>query len=92
MAILVSEPPSGPRWIHELKLDGFRMGVFLTTRAKRRDVQIVSRNGTDYTGAYPEVVDSALALPVESATLDGEGVVLNEPTARRSSRDPRSAR
>ena len=22
-AILVAEPPSGPRWIHELKLDGY---------------------------------------------------------------------
>ena len=32
-AILVAEPPSGPRWIHELKLDGFRMGVFITRRA-----------------------------------------------------------
>src|SRR5438270_7419214 len=77
-AVLVAEPPSGPRWIHELKLDGFRMGVFLTNRGGVRDVRILSRRGTEYTSAYPEVVAGALALPCESATLDGEVVVLNE--------------
>ena len=77
-AILVAEPPSGPRWIHELKLDGFRMGVFITRAGKRRSVKIVSRNGNDYTTTYPEVVAAALLLPCESGTLDGEVVVLDE--------------
>src|SRR5690349_15517369 len=77
-AVLVAEPPSGPRWIHELKLDGYRMGVFLERRGKSRDVRIVSRNGNDFTAAYPEVARSALALPCDTAALDGEVVVLNE--------------
>ena len=77
-ALLVAEPPRGPRWVHELKLDGFRMGVFIAREGKRRVVRIVSRRGTDYTNAYPEVVASALALPCETAALDGEVVVLNE--------------
>jgi hypothetical protein len=39
-AILVSERPSGPRWVHEL--DGFRMGVFITRHGNTRSVQIIS--------------------------------------------------
>jgi ATP-dependent DNA ligase len=37
-------PPSGPDWIHEIKLDGFRMMV-------RRDpagVRLLTRNGYDW--------------------------------------------
>jgi bifunctional non-homologous end joining protein LigD len=41
-------------------------------------VQIVSRNGNDFTAAYPEIVASALALPCRTATLDGEVVVLKD--------------
>lgn len=77
-AILVAEPPTGPRWVHELKLDGYRMGLFITRPGKRRQVSIVSRNGNDWTDTYPEVVDAALALPCETATLDGEVVILND--------------
>ena len=77
-AILVAEPPTGPRWIHELKLDGYRMGVFIRREGRARAVRIISRNGNEYTAAYPEVVASALSLPCESATLDGEVVILNE--------------
>ena len=40
-ALLVDTPPVGDRWIHELKLDGFRMGVFIGAR----QVQIISRRG-----------------------------------------------
>src|SRR5689334_17801727 len=77
-AILVSEPPTGPRWVHELKLDGYRMGVFIRREGRARTVRIVSRNGNDYTARYAEVVRSALSLPCESATLDGEVVIRNE--------------
>ena len=64
--------------MHELKLDGFRMGVFVMRHGRAKSVRIISRRGTDYTSAYPEVVASALALPCKSATLDGEVVVLND--------------
>ena len=77
-AILVSEPPTGPRWVHELKLDGYRMGVFIRREGRARAVCIISRNGNEYTTAYPEVVASALSLPCETATLDGEIVILSE--------------
>ncbi len=73
-ALLVDRPPSGPRWIHEIKLDGFRMGVFVT----RRSVAIISRRGKDYTAAYPEIAAAAKTLGAKSAILDGEITVLDE--------------
>jgi bifunctional non-homologous end joining protein LigD len=77
-ALLVAQPPTGDRWLHELKLDGFRMGVLVAGRGKTREVMIISRNGTDYTAAFPEIVEAAMELPARAALLDGEVVVLDE--------------
>ena len=73
-ALLVDAPPTGKRWIHELKLDGFRMGLIIRGRA----VQIFSRRGTEYTAAYPEIVAAARKLKVRDALIDGEVVVVDE--------------
>ena len=73
-ALLVDNPPAGSRWIHELKLDGFRMGLFVD----RRSVRIISRRGTDYTLEFPEIVAAARKLKVKDALIDGEIVVLDK--------------
>jgi bifunctional non-homologous end joining protein LigD len=73
-ALLVAEPPAGNRWIHELKLDGFRMGVLLD----RGDVRIISRRGNDYTNEFPEIANAARKLHAKHALIDGEIVVLDE--------------
>lgn len=73
-ALLVSRPPSGSGWVHELKLDGFRMGVLI----ERGGVRIISRRGTDYTREFPEIVRAASKLKAARALLDGEVVVLDE--------------
>jgi bifunctional non-homologous end joining protein LigD len=73
-ALLVAHPPSGDRWIHEIKLDGFRMGVFLD----RGDVRIISRRGIEYTGGFPEIVAAVRKLKAKQALLDGEIVVLDK--------------
>jgi len=77
-ALLVAEPPKGGRWVHEIKLDGFRMGVFVAGRGRTRGARIISRNGTDYTAEFPELVAAAMELPARAALLDGEVVVLDE--------------
>ena len=77
-AVLVAEPPTGERWLHEIKLDGFRMGVLVGGRSKSREVVIISRNGTDYTAAFPEIAEAAMELLARAAVLDGEVVVLDE--------------
>ena len=73
-ALLVDEPPTGAGWVHELKLDGFRMGVIIDGPS----VRIVSRNGNEYTGDYPEIVEAARRIDVSNAVIDGEVVVLDE--------------
>ncbi|HVD60901.1 MAG TPA: non-homologous end-joining DNA ligase [Gemmatimonadaceae bacterium] len=73
-ALLMAEPPSGDRWIHEIKLDGFRMGL----RIDRGDVRIISRRGNEYTSDYPEIVAAAKKLRANQALLDGELVVIDK--------------
>lgn len=47
----------------------------------RRDgdrVRVFSRNAKDWTDNVPLIVEAMLALPVTSATIDGEGMVVDE--------------
>ena len=46
---LVEKPPSGPQWVHEIKLDGFRMAA----RIDNGRVQLLTRTGLDWTDKYP---------------------------------------
>lgn len=73
-ALLVDHPPAGDHWLHELKLDGYRMGLFLTGKS----VRLVSRRGTEYTDDFPEIVAAARKLRTKTAVLDGEIVVLDK--------------
>ena len=60
-------------WIFELKLDGYRIVSARTADRPR----LLSRNGSDYTGTFPEVARAVQALPVSSVVIDGEVVVLD---------------
>ncbi|NHN86874.1 DNA ligase D [Acetobacter musti] len=72
LATLVPRPPSGPRWIHEIKFDGYRLEV----RLEHGAVQLLTRSGLDWTSKFGGAVRDALAaLPVETALIDGELVV-----------------
>src|SRR6516225_1973682 len=62
--------PSGPRWVHEIKHDGYRF----ICRFERGSVRVFSRRGTDYTDRVPRIVDALARLPASSVTIDGEGV------------------
>jgi bifunctional non-homologous end joining protein LigD len=66
--------PAGPRWAFEIKHDGFR---FIVRRDGDR-VRVFSRSGRDWADKVPAIVDAMLALPVQSATIDGEGVVVDD--------------
>ncbi len=60
-------------WLFELKLDGYRL---LASKA-RGEALLLSRNGNDYTGVFPEVARAVKALPVSECILDGEVVVMD---------------
>jgi bifunctional non-homologous end joining protein LigD len=68
LAQLVKAPPSGSEWLHEIKYDGYRIGC----RMDGGHVKLLSRNGKDWTDAFPEIVRAARALRVRSALFDGE--------------------
>lgn len=71
LATLVSAPPEGAEWIREIKYDGYRLRI-----AKDDDsVRLLTRGGKDWTERFPELAKAALALPAESALIDGEVVV-----------------
>ncbi len=67
-------PPEGSGWLHELKLDGYRMQA----RKSARGVQLLTRSGLDWTYRVPAVAEAVARLPVNAVTLDGEVVVLAE--------------
>src|SRR5690606_5268604 len=66
--------PSGEGWLHEVKLDGYR----ILCRIEHGRARLITRTGLDWTGRMPAVAGAARALPCRSALLDGEAVVLDE--------------
>jgi bifunctional non-homologous end joining protein LigD len=69
---VVTTPPSGPGWVHELKHDGYRLQIHVRDgRAK-----LYTRNGADWTKRYPRIVEEAARLR-EPIIIDAEVVHLS---------------
>jgi ATP-dependent DNA ligase len=64
----VEKPPSGPQWLHEIKLDGFRMAA----RVDNAHAQLLTRTGLDWTDKYPSAIAALANLNVKTAYIDGE--------------------
>ena len=73
LATLVGAAPDGVDWVHEIKLDGYRV----LARIERGRVRLLTRNRQDWTERFPAVADAAAKLPVKEALLDGEIVALD---------------
>ncbi|HRN87284.1 DNA ligase D [Hyphomicrobium sp.] len=72
LATLMRAPPTGSRWVHEIKFDGYRVQAQL----KNGRVKLLTRSGLDWSGRFGRKIVTALAeLPAESALIDGEIVV-----------------
>jgi bifunctional non-homologous end joining protein LigD len=68
LAMVVEAPPAGDEWLHEIKHDGYR----IVARVEEGEVQLVSRNGKDWTKEFPLVARAVSRLPAGTALLDGE--------------------
>jgi ATP-dependent DNA ligase len=68
LAALVKKVPEGRDWLHEIKLDGYRMHARLDSGR----VTLLTRRGNDWTRKYPSVTEAIAALPAQTAYLDGE--------------------
>jgi bifunctional non-homologous end joining protein LigD len=72
LATLTNKPPSGDRWLHEIKYDGYRIGCVIG----KTGVRLISRNGNDWTDVFPSIAEAARRLRTSDALIDGEVAML----------------
>ncbi|MER9961613.1 ATP-dependent DNA ligase [Mesorhizobium sp. M0045] len=72
---LVSKPPEGEGWIHEIKLDGYRSQIVINSPD---DIRVFTKSGADWTSKYTGLVEAARELEVKNAIFEGEAVVTND--------------
>ncbi|MBW6421901.1 DNA ligase D [Rhizobium sp. XQZ8] len=69
LATLVKAAPSGKRWVHEIKLDGYRLQAHIADG----EVKLLTRTGLDWTHKFGKDVVSAFEkLALKQAIIDGE--------------------
>ncbi len=73
LAQLVDAVPTGNRWLHEMKYDGYRLEVAVGGGEARA----YTRSGLDWSDKFAGIVGQAAKLKVRSALIDGEAVVMD---------------
>src|SRR6185437_12212912 len=71
LASLIERVPSGDRWLHEIKFDGYRVQVHLANTV----VRVFTRRGHDWTNRFNKIAADAWHINAGSAIIDGEVVV-----------------
>ena len=70
----IAAPPHSHNWVHEIKFDGYRVQALIECGR----VRLLTRNALDWTPRFGSVAKELAALPVKSAAIDGEAVVLDD--------------
>jgi bifunctional non-homologous end joining protein LigD len=70
LATLGSKVPSGAGYVHEVKLDGYRVQAHLNDGR----VTLFTRSGLDWTKRFPTIAGDIARLPAGKLILDGEVV------------------
>jgi len=71
--LLVDRPPNGPAWVHEIKLDGWRIQI----RVEDGTATLRTRNGHDYSHTFPELAriargfDCPIYIKNDNSAIDG---------------------
>ena len=73
LATLVDQVPTGDRWLHEMKYDGYRLELAVGDGEARA----YTRSGLDWSDRFACIVEQAARLDVRSALIDGEAVVMD---------------
>lgn len=71
LATSIEKVPSGERWLHEIKFDGYRVQLHLAHEV----VKVFTRRGHDWTKRFKKVADDGWHISAGSAIIDGEIVV-----------------
>lgn len=74
LAMEATAPPTSDGWLHELKLDGYR----IQARKTSGKVALLTRKGLDWTHRMRGIAEAVAALPAENLTIDGEVAVVSE--------------
>jgi len=70
LATSIEKMPSGERWIHEIKFDGYRVQLHIHNDA----LKVLTRRGNDWTRRFSKIADDAHLINAGSAIIDGEVV------------------
>ena len=79
LASVCARPPSGPKWVHEIKHDGYR----IQARIDGGKVKLLTRTGLDWTDRFKSIGKALQALHLSSALIDGE-IVVEDDTGKSS--------
>ena len=71
LATSIDKVPSGERWIHEIKFDGYRVELHIANDV----IKVFTRRGYDWTNRFSKVAADAYLINASSAIIDGEIVV-----------------
>ncbi len=74
LATLVSKPPRGDNWVHEIKFDGYRLLAVVA----RRHADLFTRAANDWSARFKPLCAAFAKLKVASAVIDGEVVHVAE--------------
>ncbi len=75
LATLVDRPPGDTdNWIYEIKFDGYRM----LTRAEDGQIRLITRNGNDWSGKLPQLMQSLKSMELPDGWYDGEIIMPGE--------------
>lgn len=77
--VLSAAVPTGPKWVHEVKWDQYRMIVCKEVGSLR----VWSRNAKVCTPALPAIVEAVRELPSRPSFLDGEVAACSDPSRGR---------
>lgn len=66
-----TRPPSTEDWVHEIKLDGYRIQM----RVEDSSVSLKTRKALDWTDKFPAIASAAAKLP--NVVIDGEIVAMD---------------
>lgn len=82
LAQIAANAPESGDWLHELKLDGYRIQIHVDSEEKSRGkngrAKLLTRKGLDWSSRMPDIARAAAGLGVKTAILDGEAVALDE--------------
>ena len=66
LASSIKRVPTGERWVHEIKFDGYRVQVHLANES----IRVFTRRGNDWTKRFKKIANEAFLIGASQSTCD----------------------